>query len=119
MAVGVQNLAGTVNVYTLNAVGVTDWIPLNTKYNPWECTFEVSGDAVAIAAGSLLADMEYIISSAPDSEPVECISKHSQLTGVSTCKNDKLAYPASHVRLNVTAHTAGLGRLKILQPGVA
>lgn len=117
MTVGAQNIRGQVSEYTLSGVGVTDWIPLKTDYNPWECTFKVSGDAAAIAAGTLLADLEFVISTDPDSEPPECISKHSQLTGVVTCKNDKLEYAASHVRLNVTAHTVGVARLSILQPG--
>lgn len=117
MAVAKQNAAGQVNTYELVAPGVTDWIPLNIKYNPWECTFQVSGDAAAIA-GTMDASLEFVITDNPDVglEP-ECINAHSSLSNVIDCANDKLEYPASHVRLNVATLTAGTARLKILQPG--
>ncbi len=117
MAVLKQNAAGTVNTYELSSTGFTDWIPLNIKYNPWECTFQVSGDAAAIA-GSMVASLEFVITDDPDVglEP-ECINSHASLTDITDCANDKLEYPASHVRLNVTTLSAGIARLKILQPG--
>lgn len=118
MAVTKQNAAGEVNVYTLSAPGVTDWIPLNVRFATWECTFEVSGDAAAIA-GTMDATLEYVISKDPDSEPPECIYKHGGLSNVADCANDKLEWAASHVRLNVATLSAGTANLKILQPGVA
>lgn len=116
MAVTNQVLRGEVNEYTLSSPGVTDWIPLKIDINPWECVFEVSGDAAAIA-GTMDATMEFVISNDPDSEPAECINSHVEFTNVTACANGKLEYPASHVRLKVDTLSAGVSKLKILQPG--
>lgn len=116
MAIAKQNSPGQVNEYSLSAPGVTDWIPLKLNYNPWECSFEVSGDSAAIA-GTMDASMEFVISRDPDAEPPECINSHVEFTNVTDCANGKLEYPASHVRLNVATLSAGIAKLKILQPG--
>lgn len=106
---------GQLNVLSLGAIGVTPWVALKLDRNPFEMTMAVDTDAAGV--GQLTAKVQYILSLDPDAALAHEIRDHVNLTGITDHKDDKLEWPATHVRMNITAWTAGVANFKVLQPG--
>lgn len=108
---------GKLNILSLSGDGVTPWVALRTRYNPFEVTLVVDTDADGV--DNLTAKVQYVVSEDPDTALAHEIVDHPALTGITDHGDDKLNWAVSHVRMVVTGHSAGVANFKVLQPGAA
>lgn len=116
-------IEGRANIETLAAVAVSDWIELESRFNPFECSVSLSRGAAAV----LEASVEYTLDPDPDTAPAneirnvqfvdEADTTRTKIDATVEYLDAPFEWPLGFVRLNVTAHTSGTAKMTLLQPG--
>ena len=93
---------------SITGTGVSAWIPLDYKQNPFNVGFGV------VVNGTITYDIEHTFDDVFDSTVTPTAFKHSTLVSQTANKDGNYAFPIRAIRLNNTAGT-GDTTLTILQ----